>query len=514
MSETNTQSRSKNLGALVDLAASGNHTLLIDCREAGQPVHWDGHSFEAQCDAIARALTARGLEPGARVAILSANRAEYLQVYYGTMRAGLISVPVNTRLPAQTIHYVLEDSGAEFAFVDNERAALVPKGLPMLNFDDAKEFSAFLDPGPFTPIEPALDDVAMFLYTSGSTGKPKGVPLTHHGHLWVVRKRIQAGVDYTRERLLVAAPLYHMNALATAKFAQYVGATMVLLPQFTAASYINAIATHRCTWLTSVPTMLALVCQERQLLAATDLGSVTSVRMGSAPVTLHLLNELRELFKGTKIQLGYGTTEAGPIAFAPHPHGLPTPDLSLGVAHPDISLRLTDASGNLADEGVLEMRCPALTPGYHTLPDKTASVMTADDYYRTGDVMRRDANGFYYFVGRDDDMFVCNGENVFPEGVERLLEKHPAVTQACVVPVSDAVRGAMPVAFVVPANADEPDVDELKQFTIANGPAYQHPRRIWFQPTLPLAGTNKIDRKQLADEARHRVKSEGLKTHE
>ena len=508
MSQTNTQTRSKNLGALVDLTTSGNHTLLIDCREAGQPVHWDGHSFEAQCDAIARALTARGLAPGARVAILAANRAEYLQAYYATMRAGFVSVPVNTRLPAQTIHYVLEDSGAEFAFVDNERATLVPHGLPTVNFDEQDKFAAFLDPGPFTPIEPEPDDIAMFLYTSGSTGKPKGVPLTHHGHLWVVRKRIQAGIDYAKERLLVAAPLYHMNALATAKFAQYVGATIVLMPQFTAASYIDAISTHRCTWLTSVPTMLALVCQERQLLATTDLSSVTSVRMGSAPVTLHLLNELKDVFEGTKIQLGYGTTEAGPIAFAPHPDGLPTPDLSLGVAHPDVSLRLTDASGNVVDEGVLEMSCPAVTPGYHNLPEKTASVMTSDGYYRTGDVMRRDEQSFYYFVGRDDDMFVCNGENVFPEEVERLLEKHPAVTQACVVPVHDAVRGEMPVAFVVPNGSDEPEVNELKQFTIANGPAYQHPRKIWFQRTLPLAGTNKIDRKQLADEARNRVNSE------
>ena len=271
MSDTNSQSRSGNLGALVDLATSGNHTLLIDCREPEHPVHWDGTRFDARCDAIARALVARGLAPGARVAILAANRAEYLQAYYGTMRAGFVSVPVNTRLPAETIAYVLEDSGAEFAFVDEARAHLVPAAIPTVNFDDPSGFEAFLDEGPFTPVEPADEDVAMFLYTSGSTGKPKGVPLTHHGHLWVVKKRIAPGIDYAQERLLVAAPLYHMNALATAKFAQYVGATIVLMPQFTATSYIKAIADHRCTWLTSVPTMLALVCQERALLAETDL---------------------------------------------------------------------------------------------------------------------------------------------------------------------------------------------------------------------------------------------------
>ena len=108
-------------------------------------------------------------------------------------------------------------------------------------------------------------------------------------------------------------------------------------------------------------------------------------------------------------------------------------------------------------------------------------------------------------MGRDDDMFVCNGENVFPEEVERIIESHPGVAQACVVPVEDAVRGQMPVAFVVPSGDPVPTVDDVKQHTIANGPAYQHPRHVFFADILPLAGTNKVDRKQLAESAASRV---------
>jgi acyl-CoA synthetase (AMP-forming)/AMP-acid ligase II len=128
--------------------------------------------------------------------------------------------------------------------------------------------------------------------------------------------------------------------------------------------------------------------------------------------------------------------------------------------------------------------------------------MTSDGYYVTGDVMRRDADGFYYFVGRADDMFVCGGENIYPGEVETMLEGHPGIRQACVVPVPDDVRGAKPVAFVVRAAGDASSAETVKQWALANAPAYQHPRHVEFVSELPLAGTGKIDRKLLMERAR------------
>ncbi|MEM7408422.1 MAG: class I adenylate-forming enzyme family protein [Pseudomonadota bacterium] len=494
-----------NLGDLFDLDKCGAQTVLIDCRLEHAPRYWTGAELKSESNAYARALSGKGFAPGTRIAILAANRAEYLAAYFGIMRAGLVAVPINTRVPASTVRYVIEDSGSRFAFVDSERQALCPDTLETLSFDDDEALTGFLDPGDFPAISQPEDDVAMFLYTSGSTGKPKGVPLTHTGHHWVVRKRFQASIDYAKERLLVAAPLYHMNALAMAKLAAYAGACIVLLPEFTATRYIQAIETFRCTWLTSVPTMLAKVVQERDLLDRTDLSSVTSVRMGSAPVTEHLIEQLTGIFTTARIQVGYGTTEAGPCGFIPHPDGKPTPVLSLGVGDPEVNLRLVDANGQEAEQGVLEIACPALMPGYHNLPEKTAAVMTGDGLYKTGDIMRRDADGFYFFVGRDDDMFVCNGENVYPEQVERLIESHPDIAQACVVPVDDTVRGAMPVAFVVMRDDATIDAEQVKAHTIANGPAYQHPRHVFFETELPLAGTNKLDRNRLQEMAAERV---------
>ena len=144
-------------------------------------------------------------------------------------------------------------------FVDAIRRDALPDGLTTIEFGE--EFEAFLEPGKFEIVKCGRDDVAMFLYTSGSTGRPKGVPLTHYGHLWVVEMRSKGG-DISLHRLLVAAPLYHMNALAIAKAAMLGHATVVLLPQFTVESYVKAIEKFRCTWLTSVPTMMALVTKD------------------------------------------------------------------------------------------------------------------------------------------------------------------------------------------------------------------------------------------------------------
>jgi long-chain acyl-CoA synthetase len=357
-----------------------------------------------------------------------------------------------------------------------------------------------LDPGPFRAVEPGPGDPAMFLYTSGSSGRPKGVVLSHGSHLWVIEMRRRAA-GLAPDRPLVAAPLYHMNALAVSQAALAQHDTVILLPGFTAASYIAAASAHRASVLTSVPTMIAMVLREPDLLARYDLSSVAAVRMGSAPVSSGLMEAVRRAFPNAAVGNSYGTTEAGPIVFAPHPLGKPTPDLSVGVAHPHVELRLVARDDRNAGEGGLQMRCPALMNGYHNLPDATAGAMTADGFYITGDVFRRDADGFYYFVGRADDMFVSGGENVYPGEVDKLLERHPDIHQAVVVGVDDELKYRKPVAFVVPRPGAAPSEAAVKEFALANAAPYLHPRRVWFLAEMPLAGTNKIDRRALAERA-------------
>ncbi len=483
-----------NLGDLFDPARTPDKVALIAADGAGGHRQFTYRELGGAIATLAAALARRGLRRGARIGLIGANSAEYLIAYFAIMRAGFVAVPVNTRLPDAAIAFILADAAVELAFAEPRYRALV----------SAEDFAA-IGPGngaDFAAVAPAPHEVAMVLYTSGSTGRPKGVALSHAGQLWALRTRRAALVEPQRERVLVAAPLYHMNALFASKGALLAGATLVLLPRFTPEAYIDAIDEFGCTALTSVPTMIARVVKDEARLAAANVGSVRRVQMGSAPQTQALWDKAREAFPGARIVMGYGTTEHGPSTFGPHPAGIPSPDLALGYPLPGNEVRL--AAGVSPDEGVLEVRCPAVMEGYLNLPEATAAVLR-DGWYCTGDIVRRDANGFHFFVGRADDMFVCAGENIYPGEIEGLLERHPAVHQASLVPVADDERGQIPVAFVVLRAGAAATEDELKSHVLAHAMAVKHPRRIWFVPELPLTGTNKIDRRALAAEAAARI---------
>src|SRR5262249_30230824 len=189
--------------------------------------------------------------------------------------------------------------------------------------EESESFDAFLDPGPFEAIVPTPNEPGMFLYTSGSTGTPKGVVLSHQSHIWVVETRLAPDLD--RHRYLIAAPLYHMNALALSQLPCAAHATNVLLPQFTARGYIAAIERYRTTWLTAVPPMIAMMLREKDLLARTDLSSVAFIRMGSAPVSASLMEAIHRALPQAAVTNAYGTTESGPVWFGPHPQRLPQP---------------------------------------------------------------------------------------------------------------------------------------------------------------------------------------------
>nr|WP_308836366.1 class I adenylate-forming enzyme family protein [Trinickia symbiotica] len=522
---------SANLGMLIgrENGAHADAVALIELDDALEPVRYTFGALDAIADDVAATLAGQ-YERGDRIAILAANSAHFVAAVLGIMRAGLVAVPINFRFPRALIEEVIADSGARLVFCDAARVDHVPATLPGVVFDacgnptlsepppaNVMTFSAFVAGATrgddteahgarFVAIDPEPREAALILYTSGSTGRPKGVVLSHESHWWVVRTRLQSQ-PLAGERLLIAAPLFHMNALALAFLALAARSTMVMLPQFNAANYIRAIDAWRCTWLTAVPPMIAMMMQERALLAQSDLSSVRFIRMGSAPVSAALLDQIHELLPNARIINAYGTTEGGPVVFGPHLRGLPTPTLSVGTAHPLVDLRLVDETGAEADEGELQLRSPGLMNGYHNRPGLPLP-FTSDGYYRTGDVFQRDANGFYTFIGRRDDMFVSGGENIYPGDVERMLERHPLIEQACVVPVVDEIKGTKPVAFVKLKPGAALSADDVKRFALEHAPAYQHPRRVWFVDGFALAATNKIDRAALKKAAIERLQDE------
>ncbi len=216
--------------------------------------------------------------------------------------------------------------------------------------------------------------------------------------------------------------------------------------------------------------------------------------MGSAPVQRELMVAVREAF-GVKVSESYGLTEGGPVMIGPPIDGREVPFGSCGVAWPEGEVKLVDEKGNENPrEGELWVRNPGVTPGYHRLPEVNDKRLK-DGWLATGDLFSCDADGFYTFRGRTDDMFNCGGENVYPKEVENLLLSHPDVYDAAVVPVEHPVKGHVPVAMVMRhAEAEGLDEETLKKYCLDKGPAYAHPRRLLVVDSLPLNGAGKVDR--------------------
>ncbi|MBM3487319.1 MAG: acyl--CoA ligase [Alphaproteobacteria bacterium] len=488
---------SGNLGDILALHRDSTRVAVHDLYDPAHPRDITFAAMNAACDAVANGLRAAGLGAGDRVGILALNRVEFLETLFGAMRAGCVPVMINIKLPAETIHYIVRDAGARIVFADPDLVRLVPAGTRVVAF--GPDYAGFQRPGPCESFRPGPNDIAEQPYTSGSTGRPKGVLLHHAGQLWMTEQLVQsrdmAGTDCS----VISAPLYHKNALLAVKSALAPGGRVVILARFDVAEYIKAIARFRLTILTGVPTMYALILQQEKRLDATDLTSVRALSMGSAPASGPLLDSLRRRFPEAKIQLNYGITEGGPIIFSwKHPKGLARTPTTVGYPLPGVELRFVD--GPSPDEGVLHVRNPGVMLGYHNLPAETAKALK-DGWLDTGDILKRDADGWHYFVGRADDMFVCGGENIYPGEVEAMLERHPDIMQAVVVPAPNELKAHVPYAFVVRREGAALGEDAVKKHALANGPAYAHPRRVFFVDALPLAGTNKIDRNALKKRA-------------
>ncbi|MEU0478840.1 class I adenylate-forming enzyme family protein [Streptosporangium sp. NPDC006013] len=490
-----------NLGDLAGVhGASTDRLAVLDLRVPGVPVGYTYPELSRLVTALAAELVASSYASGDRIGIMSANRVEYVVAYLGIMKAGLVAVPINVRSGGDVLDHVIEDAGVVLTFVDAAGREALAERTPSIDFDDPQ--TPFLQDLATTcqdsagealaGIEPPSDGLAEILYTSGSSGLPKGVPLTHAGQLWALRT-LSSEPPRRIETQIIAQPLFHMNGLVTLCRGLALGFTTVICPRFDASAYVDAIERYGVTSVAAVPTMWIRVLGE----VADDtsrLRSVRSLSLGSAPITQEQVARIADAIPDADVVVSYGTTETGPAIFGAHPDGIARPPLALGYPLPGSEVRLVDGPDDT--HGVLTMRNPAVTDGYRGLPHLNATSF-GDGWYYSGDVMRRDDNGFFYFVGRADDMFVCGGENIYPGELETILERHPAIGQAAVVSLPDDERGRIPVAFIVMSAGAHLTAGAVKSFVIEQAPAYLHPRRIATVDELPLAGTNKIDKRKL-----------------
>jgi acyl-CoA synthetase (AMP-forming)/AMP-acid ligase II len=513
-----TDHRQDNLGYWCDDAARAypQRVAMIDLSTPSprEVRYWE---LSQRLDRFAALIAASGLKPGDRMAMSIGNRFEFVEVMYGAMRAGVVPVPLNTRLGPDTLAHIIENAGCRAAVVDpasnphvvavcdaarlDARFHLAPAPAPAgwRNYESALlESPPHFDPPPIDP----QTHLSFLPYTSGSTGRPKGVALTHAGQLWWIRCVQRYWPSTIDDRALAAVPLFHKNAMAGAiKPLLHCGGSVVILPSFEPRRFLETLSHYRCTVAGGVPAVFTLLLQQKDLIRTLDWSALKLLKIGSAPTPKELMDAVEEAF-GVPVGESYGLTEGGPVMIGPPLDGRRAPHGSCGVAWPEGEIRLVGADGrDHPDYGELWVKNPGVTPGYYNLPQVNKERLI-DGWLRTGDLFSKDLQGFYYFRGRVDDMFNSGGENVYPLEVENILLKHPGIVEVSVVPFPHAIKGEVPVAMVVRAKDSRIEEDELKQFCLANGPAYAHPRRIHFVETLPLNGPGKIDRKLVAQQMR------------
>ena len=480
-------------------------TALIDL--------WDGEErrftydvLDDRTERVAALLQSLGLVPGSRLALLVGNRSEYLEIFFGAMRGGVVPVPLNVKQTSATLEFMIRDAGCIAAVVDPEA---VRDGFDIVErIGIATRIAVGRGPGGWLDYEAALaktspacapvlspDGIAFQPYTAGSTGRSKGVRLTHKGMLWSIRSTQEYWPTDPSDVGLVAVPLFHKNAMrGVIKPVLYAGATVVLMPRFEPRAFLEALARYRVTFSGGVPAIFTMLLQHRDLLERLDFSSLKMFAIGSAVVPQEMVDALERVFPHLKVKESYGLTEGGGPLRAPI-DGRPVPRGSCGVATEGYEVKLVASDGREdVSEGELWTRNPCVTAGYHNLSEVTREKII-DGWLRTGDVFRMGADGFFYFMGRVDDMFSCGGENIYPKEVENLLFGHPAVRDACVVPIPHGVKGFVPAAAVALHEGARATPDELKAFCLEHGPAYAHPRHIVIVDDLPLSGAGKLDRK-------------------
>ncbi|MFL6158524.1 MAG: long-chain-fatty-acid--CoA ligase [Marmoricola sp.] len=477
---------------------------------------------------VANLLVELGVEPGDRVALTCPNLPYFPIVYYGILKAGGVVVPMNVLNKGRENSYYLDDSDAK-VYLAFEGTPELPMGAEahtgVQGAASAPEFILITaDPFAPSPIEgvrtlgqalagksPVFEAVlrpetetAVILYTSGTTGQPKGAELTHANLVLnaLTCNRLFGSKPGTDVHL-VTLPLFHSFGSSVQMNAGFsMGATLVLLPRFEAAAAISLLQSEDVTFFAGVPTMWW------GLLGAfnddVDVEKIArNLRIGvsgGASLPVEIIKEVKAKL-GVTILEGYGLSETSPVATFSDPDHEPRPG-SIGIPIWGVEAKLIDDDWNTiegADEiGEIAMRGHNIMKGYLNRPEATAEVMK-DGWFRSGDLARRDADGFYYIVDRSKDMIIRGGYNVYPREVEEVLMTHPDVSLAAVVGVPHDSHGEEVKAFVILNAGATVTTDELLAWGKEQMASYKYPRLMTFVESLPMTATGKILKRELVD---------------
>ena len=483
-------------------------------------------------DQVAHLLVGNGIGPGDTVALSCPNIPAFTEIYFGILKAGAVVVPLNILLKANEIAYHLSDAGAKayFCFAGTPE---LPMGLeggrgfaqvdgctqlwtitgpndPPELLDGTATYEAAVSglPDTFATVATEEDDTAVILYTSGTTGQPKGAELRHRNmrdNALTTGLLLEADPDRP-DRSLCVLPLFHSFGQTVVQNTSIAhGGTIVLQGRFEAAATLQLMVKEKVTFFAGVPTMYwgLLGALDGGDVEASDVAENLRVAVAggaSLPVEIHKDFEARF---GITIYEAYGLSETSPVATW-SPIDQPARVGSIGVPIPGVELRLVvpgswdevEPGGDPAAVGEIAIRGHNVMKGYHGRPEATSEVIR-DDWFRTGDIARRDSDGWYYIVDRAKDLIIRGGYNVYPREVEEVLMTHPDVSMAAVIGVPHEAHGEEIKAVVIRAEGATVTEAELVAWAKEQMASYKYPRAVEFVAQLPMTATGKILKRQL-----------------
>ncbi len=471
--------------------------------------------LDARSDRLANALRDDGLEKGERVGLLLPNSAEFMEAYFALAKAGAVVVPLNWRLVADELEFILHDSGTRRLIYGDEfldtvaelqargertpvRQWLQVAGSRELPYF-AEAYETFRDRGSELAMEPdaADDDMLYIMYTSGTTGLPKGVVHTHSSAIWAILT-IAATAEYQAgDRYLAALPMFHVGALTPLAVNVYRGATSVVMRSFEPRLAWQLIEREKVSTGLMVPAMLnfMLGVEDRQRF---DYGSVRWIMTGAAPVPVALTERYAEM--GISVLQVYGLTEScGPACVMDSGNAARKPG-STGKAFFHTEVRIANEAGDPClpgEAGEVLVRGPHVMREYWNRPDATAETIRGG-WLHTGDVGVMDDEGFVYIQDRIKDMIISGGENVYPAEVEGVMMSHPEVVEAAVIGVSSEKWGEAALAVVVRRN-DALTAADVMEYCRTRLAGYKRPQVVEFVDEIPRNPSGKILKRVLRE---------------
>ncbi|MEW6601504.1 MAG: long-chain fatty acid--CoA ligase [Nitrospirota bacterium] len=447
-------------------------------------------------------LSSIGLQVQGRVAILMENCPEYIISYFGILRAGCITIPINTFLTPEEISYILRDSGAKFLIYSDcftphiEKIKGDVQGLTALKFDEIPRE----EPGTSLVYG---SDVAVFLYTSGTTGFPKGAMLTHSNLISNARASAEALQVSYRDRFLLFLPLFHSFAFTACVLVPVCsGASIVLLKSVKPFSnVIKSIIRYRITLFAGVPTIYNILASKRiSFMMRFLLRLLLNIRAcisGAAALPADTLHTFETRFKVPLIE-GYGLTEASPVV-AVNPLDRIRKPSSVGLPVQGVEVAVIREDGNkvpAGEVGELIVKGPNVMKGYFNKEEETWTVLR-DGWLHTGDMAKIDEDGYIFIVDRKKDMIIVDGMNIYPREVEELILRHDSVEECAMVGLPDGRGSETPLLYVKKKEGADVEENDIRDALKGHIASYKIPRKIIFIDEFPRTATGKIKKTEL-----------------